>query len=356
MIKIVIDLTPLYARKITGVEAYGIEFYLALKKTSYEIYPIFRIENTLDNNPNTIIINHKSRLISENYTIPKILKYLKPSIAFFPIFPPPINVYNIDGVKIVPTIHDLAFRYYTSTLSLKARLYLLPKYNRALKYSNSIITISNSVLMELKKETKVTLFNFGESISVSYKLHDFIFDATILNKYSLQIEGYLISVSTLEPRKNIKYLLEVWKILYKQYPSLKLVLVGRHGWGNTSEYSVLLNELKDSIVFTGYVEHADLVNLYHYSKAFILLSLYEGFGRTPLEALACETRVITSDIPVFRENVGQEGCYVVLNDAEKAALQIESYIMKNKVKRTWINDQWFNVMESNIISNINKLL
>ena len=59
---------------------------------------------------------------------------------------------------------------------------------------------------------------------------------------------------------------------------------------------------------------------------------------------------------MFRENVGQEGCYVVLNDAEKAALQIESYIMKNKVKRTWINDQWFNVMESNIISNINKLL
>lgn len=355
MVKILIDLTPLYARKITGIEVYGIEFYQALKKTNYEIYPVFRIRNTLDNNPNAIIIKCENRIIAENYSLPKVLKQLKPTIAFFPIFPPPMNVYGIEGVKIVPTIHDLAFRYYYSTLSFKARLYLIPKYNKALKFSHAIITISNSVLRDIEKETQIVVYNWGNNISTSYQLRDFTFERTILNKYGLNQGEYLVSVSTLEPRKNMQYLLSIWKILHKQYPKMKLVLVGRYGWGNTLNYSTIIGELKESIIFTDYIGFDDLVNLYHFSKAFILLSLYEGFGRTPLEALACGTRVIISDIPVFHENMKEFGYYVSLNDSQKAALQISSYIEMNK-EQSGIDRNLFSVIEHNIVENINKLL
>ena len=355
MIKILIDLTPLYARKITGVEVYGIEFYQALKKTDYEIYPVFRVQNTIDNNSNAIIINCESRLIVENYFLPKVLKHLKPTIAFFPIFPPPINVYSIEGVKVVPVIHDLAFRYYYSTLSFKARLYLIPKYNKALKQSYSIITISNSVLREIEKETRVAVYNWGNNISTSYQLSHFDFECSVLKKYGLNQGEYFISVSTLEPRKNMQYLLKIWNILHKQYPQMKLVLVGRYGWGKALDFSISIEELRDSIVFTDYIEHADLVNLYHFSKAFILLSLYEGFGRTPLEALACGTHVIVSDIPVFRENMKEAGCYVALDDSQKAALQISSYI-ETMQEVPCIDKKMFNVIERNIIRNINQLL
>lgn len=355
MVKILIDLTPLYARKITGVEIYGIEFYEALKKTGYEIYPVFRIKNTLDDNPNSIIIDFKSRLIAENYSLPRILEKLKPSIAFFPIFPPPINVYGIKGVKIVPTIHDMAFRYYYSTLSLKARLYLIPKYNKALKASYSIITISNCVLREIKKETQISVYNWGNNISTLYQLYDFPFKDIILKKYDLNKGEYLISVSTREPRKNMEYLFRVWKIIHRHYPQMKLVLVGRNGWGNSYNSSSWIEELKASIVFTEYIELDDLINLYHFSKAFILLSLYEGFGRTPLEALACGTKVIISDIPIFRENLKERGCYVTLNDSQEAASQILSYMEMN-IKTLSLDEKWFNLIERNVVANINQLL
>lgn len=61
---------------------------------------------------------------------------------------------------------------------------------------------------------------------------------------------------------------------------MKLVLVGRKGWGKDKELLCLINDMSDIIVFTEYVTHECLVSLYHYAHAFALLSIYEGFGRT----------------------------------------------------------------------------
>lgn len=354
MAKVLVDLTPLYNRKITGVEIYGIELYQALMKTEHEIYPVFRMKNTLDNNPNAIIVNTESRLLVENYHLQLVLRKLRPQIAFFPIFPPPLNVYN-NGIKIVPTIHDLAFKYYNKTLSLKARLYLVPKYLKALRRADIIITISNSIQSELCRETKIPVYNWGESISKIYDLHNYVFDNSVLNKYGLHERNYLITVSTIEPRKNVQYLLELWKNLYKQNLSLKLVFVGRNGWEENSIYSHFSADIKDSVIFTGYVDNDELINLYHYSKSFILLSLYEGFGRTPLEALACGANVIVSDIPSFRENLGEIGKYVTLNNRDKAVLQISTYLQEPQMKYEFEN-KWFTVIEDNVRKNINQLL
>lgn len=327
MIKILIDLTPLYARKITGVEVYGIEFYQALKKTGYEIYPVFRMQNTLDNNPNAIIIKCKSRLIVENISLSKILKRLKPQIAFFPIFPPPIDVYTINGVKIIPVIHDLAFKFYSATLSIKARLYLVPKYILALKYSNAIITISETIKSEISQTCTLPVYNWGNNISSVYKLgKDYVFKSLILHKYDIKEYEYLVSVSTLEPRKNILYLLDVFSKVLEKKSNMKLLLVGRHGWNNSIEFEKKISKLGGAIIFTGYIETEDLINLYHYSKAFILLSLYEGFGRTPLEALMCGAKVLVSDIPIFHETLGKQARYINLDNINSSTNQLLSYI------------------------------
>lgn len=111
---------------------------------------------------------------------------------------------------------------------------------------------------------------------------------------------YILSVGTLEPRKNLPRLIEAWKMsgLESEYD---LVLVG----GKVSLFSETAingsNTASDSIRFLGYVDDPDLPSIYAGSRAFVYLSLYEGFGLPILEALACGCSVLASDIPVFRE-------------------------------------------------------
>lgn len=349
--KILVDLTPIFQRRITGLEIYGIELYKALLCTKHEVYPVFRVSNTLDDNPNAIILPYKSRFFVENFMLTHIIRKYDPDIALFPIFPPPLNCYSF-RTKIIPTIHDISFLKYSSTMSWKARLYLIPKYQKSLVFSNKLITISNSVYLELQEYTNLKIFNFGNNISNSYILDNYHFDRTILYKYNINPGSYMISVSTIEPRKNMKYLLCIWNKLIQIRPQLKLVLTGRIGWGNDLELMNLYNKVKDNVIFTGYVEFDELVNLYHYSRSFILLSKYEGFGRTPLEALACGSKVIVSDIPVFHENLSNNNvCYIPLDDLNHAIIMILQYI-DNSIIHKPNTIGFFNTIQDNIIDKV----
>ncbi len=318
--KIAIDLTPLYKRRITGVEIYGIEMYKALMKTGHEIFPIFRKENTLDSNPNAQILGSANRLIVENLLLPREIRKGGYDVVLFPIFPPPFGVYGMCGTKIVPTIHDLTIFRYPDMLTLGAKYYLKPKYRHALKNASLIVTISESVKEELLGYTDLSVVNWGESISSDLQnIHSRI-NESLLSKWSLTPHKYLISVSTLEPRKNLKYLLGIFAILVKRDPDLKLVLVGRMGWGRDRELERRIRDLGDSLLFTGFVSTDELVNLNHFARAFFLLSFYEGFGRTPLEAIACGCRhVFVSDIPVFHETMGTFAEYLPLDSAARCA-------------------------------------
>lgn len=356
MARILVDLTPLFERKITGVEIYGIEMYQALLKTGHEVCPIFRMSNTIDDNTNSIIIPHENRLIVENYYLPKVIRKAKAQAVFFPIFPPPFTAYDGE-TKILPTIHDLAFMKYASTLSWKARAYLTPKYNIALKKSNQIITISNAVKTELEQVTNLPICNLGNNISESYRSDNLNFNSSVLKKYALNKGKYLISVSTLEPRKNLLYLIKAWSDLKNHLIDYKLVLTGRIGWGQDSEMDRYLSQVKDSIVFTGYTTLDELKSLYHYSGAFALLSHYEGFGRTPLEAIACGAKVIVSDIPIFRENLHDFNVYFVpLDDLETTVLKIKCALDADSPKEVGPITNYFGVLNRTIQQNINTIL
>lgn len=352
--KLLVDLTPLYNRKLTGVEIYGIEFYEALKKTSHEIIPVFRKENLIDTNSNAIIINCENRFLVENIYLSCVVRKIKPDVAFFPIFPPPIDLLY-SNIKIVPTLHDLAFLYFRETLSFSARLYLKPKCNLALKRSYKILSVSNTVKNEISQISNIPVINCGENISRLYDIApSYEFDKSILERLGVNENDYLVTVSTLEPRKNFGYLLDVFQGIHKVYPDLKLVLVGRKGWGNDKKFNYKIAELGDSIVCSGYISDDDLISLYHYSRAFMLFSLYEGFGRTPVEALACGANVIVSDIPVFHEVLGNNVHYVPLNNRELAV----NYIVENinvKISNE-INPSIFNILDVNIIRDIDNII
>jgi glycosyltransferase involved in cell wall biosynthesis len=121
---------------------------------------------------------------------------------------------------------------------------------------------------------------------------------------------YLLSVATTEPRKNLNVVLRAY-IDLKREGNLRehqLVLAGPSGWKNRELKQRLEETRAHGLVLAGYVSDEMMPSLYAAAEALVFPSLYEGFGMPVLEARACGTRVIATDIPELRE-AGDE--YVV---------------------------------------------
>jgi len=318
--KVLIDLTSIYGRKITGLEIYGINLYQALLFKDYiEVIPIFSIKNTVDGNTKCYIINSTNRVLLEQLYLPNLIRKVQPDIVLYPVFPPGFLTYLIKDTKtkIVPTIHDTVMWKYYNTLSRNAKLYLRPSYNYAIDNADSIITISETVKKELSVFTDKKILNFSNCISEKYNKIDNI-ETSIIKILNLETSNYILSVATIEPRKNLIYLIKIYKKLLENGFDKKLVLVGRYGWGDNTELKNILEDLKNNVVFTNFISDDDLITLYKNCHSFYLLSLYEGFGRPPLEALACGSQVFVSDIPIFHEVLKTNATYLPLEDVSCA--------------------------------------
>lgn len=315
--KIAIDLTPLYGRKLTGVEMYAIDLYRALLTTGHQVIPIFHCENELDANSEAYVIPKRNRLWLENVSLSHALRKIKADIVLFPIFPPPVDIYFFCKSKFYQTIHDTVFLRYRETQNFAARYYHLPKEKLALKNLDGIITISETVKEQLKQFTEKPIYNLGENISIEYKEAKEKADIAMLDKWGLREGEYYISVSTIEPRKNFDYLLEVLTpILIEQ--NRKLVLVGRKGWGDNNHLKQMIEKAGDYLLFTEYVSMEELFSLYRFAFAFALLSKDEGFGRTPFEAVACGCkRIILSDIEIFHETFEGNALFLPLRNSDR---------------------------------------
>lgn len=316
--KIAIDLTSLYTRKRTGVELYAIDLYRALLTTGHKIVPIFHGRNELDDNPDAFVIPKTNRLVLENVKLSLAVRKIQPDLVLFPVFPPPVDLrWGFPG-KVMPTLHDFAFLKFRDTLNFAAKYYLTPKSLWAFKWVDGIITISETEKKLLENFTSKPVYNLGENIAIGFKGASEKADERLLETWGLSPNSYYISVSTIEPRKNFKYLLRVMLPILRER-HMKLVLVGREGWGHDEELKSLILQAKDCLVFTNYVSEEALISLYHYAYAFALLSLDEGFGRTPFEAVACGCqRIILSDIEIFHETFDGNATFLPLGREKEA--------------------------------------
>ena len=134
---------------------------------------------------------------------------------------------------------------------------------------------------------------------------------------------YVLSVGSLEPRKNVNRLLEAWARAVPRLPEdLYLVVSGAKGVARVFS-SVSLGRLPPRVLLTGYVPDEHLPALYSGATIFVYPSLYEGFGLPPLEAMACGTPVITSNTTSLPEVVGDAALLVDPLDVEATARAIE---------------------------------
>lgn len=143
---------------------------------------------------------------------------------------------------------------------------------------------------------------------------------TMKARYGIPADAsYLLSVCTLEPRKNLQQTITSFARLLaqEQIKDLWLVLAGADGWNDgTIVRAINDSGVKERIITTGFVPDEDLSPLYSGAAAFVYPSLYEGFGLPPLEAMQCGTPVITSNTSSLPEVVGDAGIMVDPRDGD----------------------------------------
>jgi glycosyltransferase involved in cell wall biosynthesis len=146
---------------------------------------------------------------------------------------------------------------------------------------------------------------------------------SVCRKYGLPKE-YLLYVGTIQPRKNLETLIEAFYRL-KKSASIddKLVIVGRKGWLYEKLFARIKElHLESEIIFTGFVPDEELPFIYDRARVFLYLSLFEGFGLPPLEAMACGVPVITSNTTSLPEVVGDAGITVSPTDIDGVSAAI----------------------------------
>ncbi len=154
--------------------------------------------------------------------------------------------------------------------------------------------------------------------------------ARVRARYGLP-ERFILSIGSTEPRKNVISVVKAYQRLPAELrSSVGLVVIGPQWHGETTRSWGISQE--DHIRFTGYVEDEDLPAIYSGADVFAFLSLYEGFGLPPLEAMACGTPVICSNRTSLPEVVGDAGVLADPKDLSTVSRELEALI-RNQTRR-----------------------
>ncbi|AZA80936.1 glycosyltransferase family 1 protein [Chryseobacterium lactis] len=228
------------------------------------------------------------------------------------------------NVKKVVTIHDLIPILYPE---YNDNTQLLDNTIKSIGPNNYAICVSENTRKDLLEYApyidpkKVFVSRLAASPDIFYQSSDAKENALIREKYNLP-EKYILSLSTLEPRKNIDHLIRSFiKMLDTHSVSdLSLVLVGSKGWQYDKIFEEYENakDLKGKIIITGRIPDEDLASVYSQANSFYYMSLYEGFGLPPLEAMQCGIPTVTSNTSSLPEVVGEAG--IQLDPTDENAL------------------------------------
>ena len=230
------------------------------------------------------------------------------------IIPPTFNK------NIVLTIHDLAFmRFPEFNFD-----WFIKKYSRMVRRNAGT---AKKVLASSESTGRDIIEFFGtapEKVEVVHlaagpivkKLGSEEIDRAIISKSGIS-GPYILSVGTVEPRKDFVTLIKAYNMAREKNPgfSHKLAIAGRTGWKSEAiYYEHRLSPFRDDIIFTGRISDPELVQLYNQADIFVYTSLFEGFGFPPLEAMSCGIPVICSDSSSIGEVVGDAGILVEPGD------------------------------------------
>lgn len=246
------------------------------------------------------------RLIWDQFQFPKIARQKQVDILHQPCFSAPMFYRS----KIVVTCHDIISVKFPQNLPLASRLFYSKWMTFSYKAADAVITdaehTKNDIIEYLKmKPEKI----FVIPLAVSSDFQPVMGDQVQRTAEKYGIKGkYFIHVGTLEPRKNLEFLVCAFALTVKAGIEENLVITGKKGWYFEGLFALVKKmKLEDRVIFSGYGADEDMPALYSGATAMTFPSIYEGFGFPPLEAMACGTPVISSNTSSLPEVVGEAG-------------------------------------------------
>lgn len=281
--------------------------------------------------------------LAEQIKLPKVLNEIKPDLVHFPHFNVPVFYKG----NFVVTIHDLTHQYFTMKRATThgSLMYFIKQkgyksvFKNAITKASKIITPSMYVKNLVIKEYPVS----EKKIVVTYEaVEDKIIDLAkkikkeqvkiVLDKFSIK-SPYLFYIGNAHPHKNVEGLIKSFLSLRKDYQYLQLVLAGEDSYFWPRIKSEFQNK---DIIYTGHITDEELVALYKNSQVLVMPSYEEGFGIPLLEAMSCQTAVVSSNAASLPEVGGDAALYFDPKNKDDIARKIIQVLNSEKLRNELI--------------------
>ncbi|MCH5306811.1 MAG: glycosyltransferase family 4 protein [Prevotella sp.] len=267
--------------------------------------------------------------------VPYLCRKLHIDLYYTPV--PHLPYFIPSTTKTIITVHDVVNIEMPHTMSWTNRIATIFCFKQAI--TNATYIWANSYYTNSKVEEHFRT-RFCQNIFIGGAVDRKVFyrrdlsheeQQNIKQKYGIKNQ-FILFVGSLEPRKNLKFLLNIIPELYQKY-EIQLVVVGGKGWKNSDIKDTILSPSfpKESTIFCGYINNEELALLYCCANCFVSAALMEGLGMPQLEALLCGCPIITAHNTAMIEVAkGKDGAYTIEDYDRKRWQQTILNIIREK--------------------------
>jgi glycosyltransferase involved in cell wall biosynthesis len=307
-LRIAIDASRTTVARRTGTENYALQLIRALimQPSPHEFTLYFRDPPPAGLFPHRPSVHHKVIPFPRMWTHLRFAAELwhdRPDMTFVPAHTLP---YVFPGAGMV-TLHDLGYKFFPEAHPARELHYLDQTTRYSARRADRILADSEATRRDLIAQYGVD----SRKITVIYPGVEGIARASdteiaaVRAKYGLQ-QAYLLFVGTLQPRKNLKRLIEAFH--QADLPDHVLVLAGKPGW--LFDRAIPDTVDRSHVLLPGYIPDSDIAPLYSGAAGFVFPSLYEGFGFPVVESMRCGTPVLCANTSSLPELAGDAAILV----------------------------------------------
>jgi len=329
-----IDTSRTTKPKLTGTEYYSIEIIKALASLDinnrYLLYAQADPSKRLGELPE----NFKTKIMPfprfwSQIRLSWEMLWNKPDVLFVPSHTVPL----VHPKNTVVTLHDLGFKHFPELYSLKELVYHNWTMNFSATKAKEIITPSEFTKKDLVKTYAID----PAKIHVVY--HGFDREMFVPNP-AVKKKPYILFIGRIEEKKNIKNMIKAFELLRREKRiTHQLILAGSPGFGYEgikAEMDKLPEEIRKDVIELGYIDQKEYVRRLQEADIFLFTSFFEGFGMPIIEAFACETPVITSNVTSMPEIAGNAALTVDPRKPLEIAAALSRLINSPKLKEDLI--------------------